>query len=185
MYFNQFSRKLTEDKTGVAVARQLRSNGHLIEMTVDQVVTIDGEATEFSTIAEARDFIKQAYYAEALEQEIAQDIYEEISVDKIARIIAEHHDVKVTDKLIESYLELASSNIFTIDPVATKIRDLNRFDNLIEGKIDFTLNDGSVVAINKDTQSHINNILQNHNEIVEYMRESKENFLSVIQQIKD
>lgn len=185
MYFNQFSRKLSEEVTGVAVARQLRSNGHLIEMTTNQVVTIDGIETQFSTIDEAREFIRQEYYADNLEHEIAQDIYEELSDEKVAQIIAEHHDVKVTDTLIESYVELASSNIFSIDPVVTKIRDLNKFDNLIEGKVDFTLNDGSVVAINKDTQLHINNILEHYNEIVEHMRESKENFLSVIQQIKE
>jgi hypothetical protein len=185
MYFNQFSRKLSENKTGVAVARQLRCNGHLIEMTTEQVVTIDGVKTEFYTIAEARDFIKQTYYTDELEQEIAQDIYEQMSDEKVAKIIAEHHDVKVTDTLIESYIELASSKIFTVDPVATQIRDLNKFDKLVEGKVDFKLNDGSVVAINKDTQLHINNLLQNHNEIVEHMRESKENFLSVIQQIRE
>jgi hypothetical protein len=185
MYFNQFSRKLSENKTGVAVARQLRSNGHLIEMTTDQVVIIDGGKTEFSTIAEARDFIKQTYYTDELEQEIAQDIYEELSTDKVAKIISEHHDVKVTDSLIESYVELAASKMFTVDPVATKIRDLNKFDKIIEGKVDFILNDGSIVAIDKVTQLHINNILEHYNEIVEHMRQSKENFVSVIQQIKE
>lgn len=185
MYFNQFSRKLSEDITGVAVVRQLRFGSHLIEMTVDQVVTIDGIETEFSTILEAKDYLKQEFVSEKLEQEIAQDIYEELSESKIAGIIAEHHNVKVTDTLIESYVELASSKIFTTDPVVNEIRDLNKFDKLIEGKIDFTLNDGSVVAIGRDTQEHINNLLENYNEIVEHMRESKENFISVIQQIKE
>ena len=82
-------------------------------------------------------------------------------------------------------MELASSKLFTIDPVINEIRNLNKLDKLIEGKIDFKLNDGSVVAINKDTQHHINNLLQNHNDIVEHMRESSENFLGVIKQIKE
>jgi len=185
MYFNQFNRKLSEQITGVAVARQLRSNGHLIEMTTDQVVTIDGVETEFSTILEARDFLRQEHYTNNLEHQIAQDMYEELSDATVAKIIAEHHDVKVTDSLIESYIDLASSKIFTIDPVATDIRQLNKFDRLVEGKIDFTLQDGSIVAINKDTQYTINNLLQNNTEIVEHMRENKENFISVIQQIKE
>jgi hypothetical protein len=185
MYFNQFNRKLSEQITGVAVAKQLRSNGHLIEMTTDQAVTIDGVETEFSTILEARDFLRQEHYTNNLEHQIAQDMYEELSDATVAKIITEHHDVKVTDSLIESYIDLASSKIFTIDPVATDIRQLNKFDRLVEGKIDFTLQDGSIVAINKDTQYTINNLLQNNNEIVEHMRQNKENFISVVQQIKE
>lgn len=185
MYFKQFNRKLSENITGVAVARQLRFGKHLIEMTVGQVVTIDKVDTEFSTILEAKDYLKQQYESGILEQEITQESYEEISDAKIASIIAEHYDIKVTDSLIESYVELASSKIFTTDPVAAEIRDLNKFDRLVEGKIDFVLEDGSIVAINKDTQDVINNLIQNNNDIVEHMRESKENFLSVIQQIRE
>ena len=46
-----------------------------------------------------------------------------------------------------------------------------------------TINDGTVVAINEDTQQTLNNLLQNHNDIVEYMRESKENFMHVLREI--
>ena len=185
MHFKQFSRKLSENINGVAVARQLHTNGHLIEMTVNQVVTIDGKESTFNTIEEARKFIKQQYEAESLEQEVAQEIYEEISDSKIAKIIAEHHNIKVTDTLIESYVELASSKLFTVDPVAYDIRQLNKIDKIVEGKIDYKLQDGSVVAINHNTQELLNNLLEQHNEIVDYMRESKENFLNVIQQIRE
>lgn len=185
MFFKQFSRKLSENINGVAVARQLHSNGHLIEMTVDQIVTIDGKGSTFSTIEEARKFIKQQYESDALEQEVAQEIYEEISDSKIAKIIVEHHNIKVTDTLIESYVELASSKLFTVDPVAYDIRQLNKIDKIVEGKIDYKLQDGSIVAINHNTQEHLNNLLEQQNEIVNYMRESKENFISVIQQIRE
>lgn len=185
MYFNQFNRKLSEQITGVTVIKQLRCSGHLIEMTVNQVVTIDGKESEFATIEEARQFIKQQYESESLEQEIAQEIYEEISDSKIANIIAEHHNIKVTDTLIESYVELASSKLFTVDPVAYDIRQLNKIDRIVEGKIDYKLQDGSIVAINHDTQELLNNILEQHNEIVDYMRKGKDNFISVIQQIRE
>ena len=144
MYFKQFNRKLSEQITGVAVLKQLRFGSHLIEMTTDQVVTIDGVETEFSNILEAKDYLKQEYESSKLEQEIAHESYEDISDSKIASIIAEHYDVKVTDSLIESYVELASSKMFTTDPVAIEIRDLNKFDRLVEGKIDFLLQDGSM-----------------------------------------
>lgn len=185
MYFGQFNKKLSEQKVSVGIKSQLRSFDHLIEETLDGDILIDHETTNFKSLEEARQYIVQEYNTELLEQETAQDLYEEISDIKIADIIKEHHNIKVTDTLIESYVELASSKLFTIDPVATDIRNLNKIDKLIEGKIDFKLNDGSVVAINKDTQVYINNLLQNHNDVVEYMRENTENFLSVIKQIKE
>jgi hypothetical protein len=51
------------------------------------------------------------------------------------------------------------------------------------GKLQYDLNDGSVVAINKDTQEMLNSILADKNEIVEYMRESKDNFVRIIKEL--
>lgn len=183
MYFKQFSKKLSEDITGVAVARQLHSNGHLIEMTVDQVVTIDKEPTDFATIEEARQYIKTQYDTKDLEEQIKTELYDDIADNKIANIIKEYHDVKVTDTLIESYIELASSKLFTVDPIVQDIRELNKLDKLIEGKIDYKLNDGSIIAINEYTQLRLNSLLKDQQEIIEHMRESKENFISVLKQI--
>ena len=45
----------------------------------------------------------------SLVEEVTKEIYEEIPNAKVAEIIKEYHEVKVTDTLIESYLELASS----------------------------------------------------------------------------
>ena len=119
----------------------------------------------------------------SLVEEVTKEIYEEIPNNKIAQIIKEYHDVKVTDTLIESYIELASSNIFSVDPVICELRKINRLDTLVEGKLNYTLDDGSVIAINEATQEYLNKLLQNQNEIIEHMRESKENFLSVLKQI--
>jgi hypothetical protein len=183
MYFKQFSKKLSHDITGVEVARQLHSNGHLIEMTTEQVVLIDKEPTEFDTIEEARQYIKTQYETQELEEQIKTELYEDISHNKIANIIKEHHEVKVTDTLIESYIELASSKLFTVDPVVQEIRALNKLDKLIEGKIDYKLSDGSIIAINELTQEKLNNLLDNQQEIIEYMRESKENFIYILKKI--
>ena len=119
----------------------------------------------------------------SLVEEVTKEIYEEIPNNKIVQIIKEYHDVKVTDTLIETYIELASSNIFSVDPVICELRKINRLDTLVEGKLNYTLDDGSVIAINEATQEYLNKLLQNQNEIIEYMRESKENFLSVLKQI--
>ena len=119
----------------------------------------------------------------SLVEEVTKEIYEEIPNNKIVEIIKEYHDVKVTDTLIETYIELASSNIFSVDPVICELRKINKLDTLIEGKLNYTLDDGSVIAINEATQEYLNKLLQNQNEIIEYMRESKENFLHVLGQL--
>lgn len=120
---------------------------------------------------------------DSLVEEVTKEIYEEIPNNKIAEIIKEYHDVKVTDTLIETYIELASSNIFSVDPVICELRKINKLDTLVEGKLNYTLDDGSVIAINEATQEYLNKLLQNQNEIIEYMRESKQNFLHVLERI--
>ena len=183
MYFKQFSKKLSQDITGVEISEQLHSNGHLIEMTVSGIILVDKEKTKFKELEEARQYIVQKYNTKTIEEEIKTELYDEISENKIANIIKEYHDVKVTDTLIESYIELASSKLFTVDPVVQEIRDLNKLDKLIEGKIDYKLEDGSIIAIDEYTQLRLNTLFKNEQEIIEHMRESKENFIAVLKQI--
>lgn len=121
----------------------------------------------------------------SLEEQAKLETYEELSEEKLANIIKEHHDIKVTDTLIESYKQLASSRIFSIDPVVLEIRSLNKLDQLIEGKRHYVLNDQSIVAISESTQTMLNNMLQGHQDVIEYMRESKENFTYVLRKIEE
>lgn len=183
MHFKQFSRKISSDITGVDIARQEYCNGHLIEMTVKQVVLIDKEKTSFANLEEARQYIRQKYYTKNIEEQIKTEIYEDISENKIANIIKEHHDIKITDTLIESYIDFASSKQFTVDPAVQDIRNLNKLDKLIEGKIDYKLEDGTIIAINEDTQERLRALFSNQQEIIEHMRQSKDNFISVLKQI--
>lgn len=116
-------------------------------------------------------------------EEVSKETYEEIPNNKVAEIIKEHHNVKVTDTLVESYLQLASSNTFSVDPVICELRKYNRLDRIIEGKIHYVLNDESVVTISEATQELLNKLLQGQTEIINYMRESKDNFVRVVEQI--
>jgi len=181
MYYGQFTKSLKASD----VVESVRSFGNLIEMKQDGTVTINGDATEHKTLDEARKYIKSKIFSEKLEAQISNEIYEEISENRIAQIIKEHHDIKVTDTLIESYIALASSKIFTLDPVVFDIRKMNKLDVVVENKIHYELNDKSVVAIDIATQESLNNLLNSQTEVVEYMRESKENFMRVIEQIKE
>lgn len=181
MQYRKFLKSLNESDT----LERISAYGHILEQKTDGTVTIDKVVSEFKSLEEAREYIKNKTISEKLEIQISNELYEEISEHRIAQIIKEYHNVKVTDTLIESYIDLASSKLFTIDPVVYEIRSLNKLDIVVEGKIHYELNDGSVVAINRTTQKTLNKLLQNHTDIVEYMRESKENFMSVVQQIKE
>ena len=185
MYYGEFSKSLANISTGVDIVESFRSFGNLIQKTAQDKVLINNIVTEFKTIEEARTYIKTKQHSEDLEETVTKEIYEEITANRIANIIKEYHDVKVTDTLIESYLDLASSKIFTIDPVVQDIRKLNKLDIGGDYHSIALKSDGSVVAINEATQSLLNNLLQNQKEIIEYMREDKENFLHVLERIEE
>jgi hypothetical protein len=178
MYYKQFTKSISGADTTI------RSYGYLIQ-SIDGNIFVDNEQTDFESLEEARKYIKNKHCSEAIETEIIEKQYEEISENRIANIIKEHHDIKVTDTLIESYLELASSKIFTVDPVVQEIRKLNKLDSLIENKVHYELQDGSIVAIDEQTQEQLNNLLAIHKDVVEYMRESKDNFFNVVNKIKE
>lgn len=179
MNFQQFTKQLKEDICGVQIQEESVCHGYSIILSEEGKVFVDNKETELSSIEEARQYINQI----VLEEELTQELYEDIPQVKIAELIKEHHEVKVTDTLIESYLELASSKLFSADPVIQGIRGMNAVDNLVEGKIDYKLDDGSTVAIDEETNQQINNILAEHSDIVEYMRQSKDNFMHVIREL--
>lgn len=181
MYYGQFLKTIK----GADVVESVSSFGHTIELKTNGGVSIDNEPTEFKTLEEARKYIKNKTISEKLEAQISNESYDEISENQIAKIIKEYHNVKVTDTLIESYIDLASSKLFTVDPVVYEIRKLNKLDVVVEGKVHYDLADGNTVAVSKLTQETLNNLLQNQTDVVEHMRESKENFMRVIEQIKE
>lgn len=177
MYYGGFLKALN------GTTARVHSYGHIIEQTSNGKILIDGEKTSFTDLEEARQYVKAKQYNKTIEEQVKTELYEDIPDNKIANIIKEHHDIKVTDTLIESYIELASSKLFTVDPVVQEIRTLNKFDRIIEGKIDYKLNDGTIIAINEDTQERLKQLFSNQQEIIEHMRQSKDNFISVLKQI--
>ncbi len=167
------------------VVESIRSYLQLIERTEDDKILINGIETKFTSLEEAREYIKQDYISHQLEEQVSKDLYEELSEHTVANIIKEYHDIKVTDTLIETYIQLASSHMFSVDPVVQKIRSLNKLDRIVEGKLHYVLKDDSIIAIDTRTQEQLNNLLQNQTDIIEYMRESKENFFYVLEQIEE
>jgi len=181
MFYSQFTKSLKRPD----VVESIRSYQQLIEKSEDGKIWINKQETEFTSIEEARQYIKQEHISKKLEEQISTELYEDISENKVATIIKEYHDVKITDTLIENYIQLASSRIFSIDPVVQEIRKLNKLDNLVEGKLHYVLDDDSIVAIDEGTQERLNNLLQNQSDIIKYMRESKQNFMHVIEKLEE
>lgn len=179
MYFSQFSKKLSGDR----IVEQLRCYDHIIQKDEDGVIYIGNAKTKFTELEEARKYIKQQYDTVKLEKQVKTEIYEELSDNKIVDIISKYHDVKITDTLIESYIDLASSKLFTLDPVVEDIRKLNKLDHLVEGKIDYKLEDDSMIAINQNTNDTLKRLFKDHSDVVEHMRQTKENFVKVLKQI--
>jgi len=177
--------ELKSSLKNTSIVERVWSYRQLIEKTNEGKILINGLSTDHKTIEEARNYIKEDYATHQLADKITKDTYQEISENTVASIIKEYYDIKVTDTLIESYIELASSNMFSVDPVVQKIRSLNKLDIMVEGKLHYVLADNSTVAINEDTQDILNKILDNQTEIIEYMRESKQNFFHVLEQIEE
>ena len=175
--FNKFRKSLKED---LGVLDSYTCFDKTVVIAEDLTVTIDGIQLDeqFESLEEARSYTKS--YIET--ENLLEDIDTEIPEEKVANYIRQYHNVdKITDTLIESYIELASSNLFTVDPVVLAIKE--RTATEFSSKLEYELADGSIVAINEDTQETLNNLLQDKPEIVDYMRESKDNFMRIIREI--
>ena len=179
MHYSQFSKQLKKSLYGSDVVQEEKCCDESIILTEDGNVYVNGKLTELKSVEEAVQCITQIHF----EEDIAQALYEDIPDVKIAQMIREFHSVKITNTLIESYKELASSKTFSVDPVIQEIRCMNIASTLIENKLDYILNDGSVIAIGIELQNKLNSILDDKYQVVEYMRECKSNFINVIKEI--
>ena len=185
MHFKGFRNRLNEQVVGSEIKSQVSYHGHSIVETLDSKVFVDQQETRFGSLEEAKQEIKQQMMYEDIQHELQEELYADLSYTKVVDIIRKvYEDVKITDTLVESYIELASSKLFTTDPIAQEIRKFNNFDRLIEGHVDYKLDDGSVVVISEETQQRINSTFGQHKDVVQYMRESKDNFLSVLNQLE-
>lgn len=186
MNYKTLVRQLNKQLIGEDISSHEFCFGHTVNQTVDGRVFVDQRITEYASLDEARNIIKQQTIREQLQAEIQQEQYDELSNNKIAAIIREHHgNIKVTDTLIESYIDLASSKLFTVDPVATDIRKLNKLDCLVDNKLDYQLDDGTIIAIDEQTHTAINNTFGSHPDVIEYMRKNITTFTNVVNELRD
>lgn len=116
--------------------------------------------------------------SEDREQKLLDSIEVSLPEERIAECISRHSDVEITDKLVEEYINKASTTDFNIDPILTdiKIRSVNELRN----KLDYVLKDGTKIAISEKNQILLNSLLKGKDEIVSHMSENKQNFMEVL-----
>lgn len=142
-----------------------------------EIIINDEYIGDVTSLEEARSYARK--YIE--HKKIIEDIDSIIPEEKVVNLIRKYHDIdKITSTLVESYIDLASSNIFSLDPVITEIKQNS---SQLPGKFEYTLDDGNIVAINESTQKRLSNLLEDKYQIVEYMRKSKENFMHVVREL--
>lgn len=104
-----------------------------------------------------------------------------VVTNKLVQLIEKHHNTKVTNTLLEAYEELILSDRFTLDPV---ILEMKTYNSSISNKLQFTLNDGNVVAIDESTKDELVSLDIDKYKLVDHMNESKDNFMQVIRTLK-
>jgi hypothetical protein len=179
MFYSQFSKRLQQTNAKVGILESTYFYGHCIQKTEEGAILINGTPTSHETLSEAKQHIRYTQEANNIIQEIKEDFYKD-NRDKIITIIKENHNIKVTNNIVDNYIQIASDNSFSIDPVVLDIRNINNYDKLIEGKLHYKLQDNSIVAISEETQNVINKLLQDNNTAIEYMKESSDNFLKIL-----
>lgn len=178
MDFKKFYSKLNEGTDTTFL-----SYGRTVHYTQNRSIVIDGKEhqIQFNSLEEAKQYCKQQYFDEQLQDQVRQEIISDTTT--IARVIREYYDVRVTDTLIEAYIEMASSKEFTVDPVVINIRKSNKLTNIIEGKIDFILEDNQRVALTEESLNKIRQLI-NIDEIKQ-MKKSIGFFMNKLKNIEE
>lgn len=186
MQYTQFVSHLIEELTGQPILASEVFFGHSVAQLADGTIVIDRQRTDFCSLEEAKDYIQQQRLVEQVEEQLQQEQHADVSAEKIVSVIRQHHgNIRVTDTLVESYVELACSRAFTLDPVAYDLRSFNQLANALPGFVDFRLNDGTSVAVREETYHLINKVFGQHADVISYMQESRDNFISVVGQLEE
>lgn len=181
MDFQQLQKKVFTTLANVDVAHQAHSHGALVTETVDGRVFIDSVESEFDSISEAVQYLSNRKVQQEIVESIAADICSEMSPIMIAETIRKHHgNIRISDELVESYIDLVESKRFTVDPVAIEMNSWVPHTSLLEDRVEFVLNDQTKVVVSEQTVHLINKVLGQHQDVLDYMRESADNFVEVV-----
>lgn len=169
--YNNFKSSLLNSIYGSnSIQEQFIEQNHIIQS--NNSIFINNQQTYFNNIPEAIDFINRI----ELYEDLVQENFNKISDERIASIISEHHNVRITNTLIEEYRNLIRNKSLSFDPVVKEIRNLNPL-MILNDKIDFILEDGVHVAISNEMYLKL---VDKYNEDI---RESFDVFTKAIQEL--
>ena len=174
MNYKQFQRRLNKSLLDIDLKNQYQVGVDVIKETADSKFIV--ASAKFSSFKEALNFSRSRKY-----DQLFDSIHSTVSDHAIAALIREHRDVKVTNTLIESIKALVETKEFTLDPVVESIRTNVLFDD----KLDFVLEDNSTVYIDRSTIKHLNNVFAEHLDVINYMKQSSNNFISVVEKLQN
>lgn len=166
-------RRLIESiRQSTGVIARFNYLGEKIEVRENFDVYIEGELVCSSTSLSESKNLAKLY----IDSRSNTSLSENTIAEKLL-LFREKKDVTTT--LVEFYKEKLENREFFIDEVITSLKTPNSF-----GKYEYELNDGSVVAIDEETQLIIQDLFKDKYDIVSYMRESIDSFKQVMREIR-
>lgn len=165
-------RQLIESiKTSSQVIKRFDYMGERVEINRAFEAIVDGEVICSSNSLEE---------ACALAKDVIDSLTIQLTEEQIVQKLRPFYDAKsITSGLVEFYKTKLENNEFFVSEAVASLKQLNSF-----GKFEYELKDGSVVAIDEETQNLIQDSITDKYDIVDYMSESLDNFKRVIRDIR-
>ena len=182
--YNKFISKLSNNIVKESISFSKYYYGYKIDATISNKIYINKKLTSYTNINEALSYIDSKKYSNVY-SEINRDNYNYIQKNLLSDIIHKYsNNIKITENLLETYINKVKNKEFTSNKILSEIRKINKLGSKFSNKIDYILEDGSQVIIDIDTQEDMNRLFENHTDIIEYMKENKKNLMKIINKIK-
>ena len=118
--------------------------------------------------------------------EIREDLYRLIPESVVIELIRKHHpDARITNTMLEHYYGESQAQNLTTDKTTLEIRRLNPADAVFESHTEYRLNNGDCVVISEQTGKRLNKLLGENPIILDYMKESAETFMDVVNELEE
>ena len=144
----------------------------------NKVLTIeDKNFGEFKGLKEAREFVKGMVISNELQSEISLSTKVLSDID-IAIALSESNEHKATDTLVRLFRILIENKVFYPSNTLLALRE--KFDHsLFPGKIEYIMQDGSNILINKENNKILNSI-EHIDETVNLFTKNKNTFVAFV-----
>jgi len=121
--------------------------------------------------------------SESIQELVEIDTRTCTDTDKIAVVLSETSDMRVTEQVIEDFKELIETKLYFPSDALIALREssgLQHFD-----RIDYVLQDGSTILMTLDTNRKLNNLIKMDEtaSLLKHMLKNSECFISVVERL--